>query len=121
MVGTGSPILAGLALALTLGLGHAAVYGPIAAYYCELFPVNIRFSGISICYQMVSVLLGGFTPMVASVLIVWSGGEIWSVALLVGVTSLIAGLTLAISHETAPKVVGSDGSAFVGTRIAATN
>ncbi len=118
MVGTGSPILTGLALALTLGLGHAAVYGPIAAYYCELFPVNVRFSGISICYQMVSVLLGGFTPLVASMLLVWSGGAVWSVALLVAITSLIAALTLAISHETAPKIVGSDASAPVTVQVA---
>lgn len=102
MAMSGSVVLLAISLILTLGIAHAAVYGPIAAYYCELFPVHIRFSGMSIGYQIVSVCLGGFTPLLASMLIVWSGGAIWSIALLLGGTSLVAALTMALSHETAP-------------------
>jgi len=106
MAGSGSVWLLGLGLVLTLGLGHAIVYGPIAAYYCELFPATVRYSGMSIAYQIVSILLGGFTPLFASMLLVWSGGAIGTVVALVAVTSFIAALTLMVSRETAPNLAG---------------
>jgi len=102
MAGSGSVTLLGLGLVLTLGLGHAIVYGPIAAYYCELFPATMRYSGMSIAYQVVSIMLGGFTPLLASMLLVWSNGATLSVVALVGITSFIAALTMMFSPETAP-------------------
>ncbi|WP_042320137.1 MFS transporter [Paraburkholderia caledonica] len=102
MAGSGSVMYLGLGLVLTLGLGHAIVYGPIAAYYCELFPATMRYSGMSIAYQVVSIVLGGFTPLFASMLLVWSNGAILSVVALVAITSFIAALTMMFSRETAP-------------------
>jgi MFS family permease len=97
---TGSPVLLALALVIVLGVGHGAVYGPLAAYYAELFPARIRYSGMSIGYQVASVVLGGLTPLVASSLLLWSGGAVWPVAALIIGTCLIAACTLAVSPET---------------------
>ena len=40
----------------------------------ELFPARLRYSGISVGYQMAGLLGGGFAPIIATALIQWSGG-----------------------------------------------
>ncbi|MGY1710780.1 MFS transporter [Geodermatophilus sp. SYSU D00758] len=67
--------LYGIALfALTIGLGLS--YGPMSAMYAEMFPVAVRYSGVSIGYALGAILGGAFAPMIAEVLIQstgWSG------------------------------------------------
>jgi hypothetical protein len=82
------------------GGSRCRVYGPLAAYYAELFPARIRYSGMSIGYQVASVVLGGLTPLVASSLMLWSGGVVWPVVALIVGTCLDATCTLAVSRET---------------------
>jgi MFS family permease len=59
---------------LTVGLGLS--YGPMSAMYAEMFPVAVRYSGISIGYALGAILGGAFAPMIAELLIQttgWSG------------------------------------------------
>ncbi|WP_219420093.1 MFS transporter [Pseudonocardia nigra] len=67
--------LYGIALfLLTIGLGLS--YGPMSAMYAEMFPVSVRYSGVSIGYALGAILGGAFAPMIAQVLIQstgWSG------------------------------------------------
>ncbi|MFC7340190.1 MFS transporter [Saccharopolyspora griseoalba] len=100
LVDTRSPVLIALALAIALAVPHGAVFAPIAAFYTELFEPRVRYSGVSIGYQAGSVLLGGFTPLLATSLILWSGGASWSVAALVAAGALIAALSMAAAPET---------------------
>ncbi len=44
------------------------MYGPQAALFAELFPVEVRYSGASLGYQLGSVVGGGFAPIVATAL-----------------------------------------------------
>lgn len=48
---------------LTIGTGFT--YGPQAAFYGELFPASVRFSGVSISYALGALLGGAFSPMIA--------------------------------------------------------
>jgi MFS family permease len=48
------------------------VYGPTAAYLVELFPPQVRYTGISIAYHLGTGVFGGFTPLIA--LAVTGGG-----------------------------------------------
>jgi len=100
MAMSGSLINLGAALIAVLCLGHGPVYGTLAAYYAELFPTSVRYSGISIGYQAASIVLGGITPMLASALILWAGGSPWAVVLMMVVSALIAAGTMLISPET---------------------
>ncbi len=50
------------AVAISLGL----TYGPLAALLAELFPAKVRYSGVSLGYQIGSILGGGVAPMIAA-------------------------------------------------------
>ena len=46
-------------------LFHGAMYGPQAAFLSELFDTEVRYSGVSVGYQLASILAGGLAPLVA--------------------------------------------------------
>ena len=43
----GSVMLVWLAIIVPFGIFYAAVYGPEAALFCELFDAKVRYTGIS--------------------------------------------------------------------------
>lgn len=56
-------------VALTVELLCLSVmYGPQAALFAELFPVEMRYSGASLGYQLGAVIGGGFAPIIATAL-----------------------------------------------------
>ncbi len=99
LVGTGQQLAIILGVALFLALGHALVYAPLPALYCELFPTAVRYSGISIGYQMASILLAGFMPALASALVLWSGGT-WPVVLIIIASTIVAMASVSFAKET---------------------
>jgi len=48
-----------------LTIGNGLTYGPLSALYAEMFPAEVRYSGISIAYAIGAVLGGAFAPLVA--------------------------------------------------------
>ena len=58
-----------LVAVVVLGFGLGLTYGPQAATYAELFPVAIRYSGVSFAYAFGAILGGGFAPLLATYLI----------------------------------------------------
>lgn len=99
LIGTGQQLAIILGVALFLALGHALVYAPLPALYCELFPTAVRYSGISIGYQMASILLAGFMPALASALVLWSGGT-WAVVLIIIASTIVAMISVSFAKET---------------------
>ncbi len=80
MVGSGIAILIGLAMGPMFGLGSLAmialflclglftmglVYGPLAALLPQLFTARVRYTGVSIAFNVGGILGGGFAPAVA--------------------------------------------------------
>ena len=98
MLGSGQPALIVAAIVLGLVL-HSAMYGPQAAFITELFPTRIRYSGVSIAYQLTSIFAGSLAPIIA----LWLYREYDSatpVAIYVGLTCAISGLTAVLARET---------------------
>jgi metabolite-proton symporter len=98
MLGSGEPALIVGAIVLGLVL-HSAMYGPQAAFITELFPTRIRYSGVSIAYQLTSIVAGSLAPIIA----LWLYREYDSylpVAIYVGVTCTISGLSALLAKET---------------------
>ncbi|MRX44749.1 MFS transporter [Agromyces kandeliae] len=71
----------GFAIAIILGNGlvQGMVYGPIAAFVAEQFPTSLRFSGASAAYQSASTIGAGFSPLIATSLVI-AFGATWPVA-----------------------------------------
>jgi MFS family permease len=67
LIDTGSPIAITAAISVALVL-ISLMYGPQAALFAELFPVEVRYSGASLGYQIGSVFGGGFAPIIATAL-----------------------------------------------------
>jgi hypothetical protein len=45
------------------------VYGPIAAFLVELFPVQIRYTSMSLPYHIGNGIFGGLLPAIATYLV----------------------------------------------------
>ena len=41
------------------------MYGPQSAFFSELFGTKVRYSGVSIGYQLASIIAGGLAPIIA--------------------------------------------------------
>lgn len=72
LVNTGNVwlLFAGLAL---FAIGNGFTYGQQAAYFSELFPASIRYSGVSITYAIGAILGGAFAPMISAWLVAQTG------------------------------------------------
>jgi MFS family permease len=67
LIESGSPLRITVAISVEL-MVLSLMYGPQAALFAELFPVEVRYSGASLGYQVGSVFGGGFAPIIATAL-----------------------------------------------------
>ena len=65
------PAVVGLLTLLMLYV--TMVYGPIAAFLVELFPTNIRYTSMSLPYHIGNGWFGGFLPLIAASIVVFTG------------------------------------------------
>ena len=80
---------------ITLGIGVAvlfmgAYYAVIAGFVSDSFPTAIRYTGISMAYQLSGAIFGGLTPMLGTVLAENFKGQWWPLAVLFSVISLLS-------------------------------
>ncbi|RCW44438.1 Na+/melibiose symporter-like transporter [Halopolyspora algeriensis] len=72
LVDTGSLLF--IAVAVTVGgIGSSLAYGPLAAYLGELFEPRVRYSGVSLAYQLAAILISGGTPFIMTALLAATG------------------------------------------------
>ena len=56
--------------AITIGLCfHALMYAGQPAIMAEMFPTRMRYSGVSLGYQVTSILAGSMAPIIATALL----------------------------------------------------
>ncbi|MFE1103342.1 MFS transporter [Nocardiopsis alba] len=70
---------------LTFGLS----YGPQSALYAEMFPAEVRYSGVSIGYALGAILGGAFAAMIAELLLN-SFGASWTIGVYIVGLSVIS-------------------------------
>lgn len=73
------------------------VYGPLGALLVELFPVQIRYSGVSLALQLGNGWIGGFAPFVATAVVISTGnifGGLWYTVAFAGLTAIVGALVL---------------------------
>lgn len=87
---------------IALGIGVAAIMGPLWATVAELFPTRVRYSGMGIAYSLAAAVVGGSTPYVASWLSSATGNPL-APAYLVMAAAVVTLVTLLTMRETAGK------------------
>ncbi len=93
MVNTGSVLL--LTLAVMIGQVFInLMYSPLAALLSEMFGTEVRYTGVSLGYQLAAVIGAGFTPLVATSLVAGTGGSSIPLSMMIVATSLIAILAI---------------------------
>ena len=87
-------------LALTLGfIAHAAMYGPQASFFSELFGTRVRYSGASLGYQLSSIFAGGLAPFTATWLLT-KYDKTWPVSVYLLGLAVITLVSVYLSAET---------------------
>ncbi|GCE09822.1 MFS transporter [Dictyobacter aurantiacus] len=66
---TKNPVAVVFSMAFAIGICHASVYGPQAAFISEHFGPKLRYSGASLGYQLASLTAGGPAPIIATLLV----------------------------------------------------
>lgn len=100
MVETAQTSLMTLAVVIALGLGWAAMYGPQASFFSELFGTRVRYSGASLGYQLASVIAGGLSLFLAARLL-FRTGKTWPIALFVVGMAAVTTVSVFLASETA--------------------
>lgn len=105
-----NPTLITLAFIVGNPLIQASMYGPVGAYLSELFEPTARYSGVSLTYQLGSLLGAGLAPLVAQRLVTDSAGTAHLGWYIVGVYVISAAAVLlsrrsVVAVEVAAEVV----------------
>jgi len=94
--GVTSAVIVAIVVGLIL---HAAMYGPQAAFLAEMFPTPIRYSGVSLAYQLTSIVAGSLAPIIAIALLRQTGSA-HAVSMYVAIASAISLLAALLARET---------------------
>ncbi len=67
----------GLVTAQAVAAALLAIFsGPGPALLCELFPTSVRYTSLSLGYNVAVAVFGGFAPFIAIALVQWTGNPI---------------------------------------------
>lgn len=93
--------LAGVfAILLVFIIAATALYGPQAAALVELFPTRVRYTGMSLPYNVGTGWVGGLLPAASFALVAWSGDIYFGLWYAVGFTAVSVIVTLLFLPET---------------------
>jgi len=90
MIGTGSLPLAIIGMSVAT-MPHALYYAMLAGVLAEAFPTRIRYTSISLSYQLCATIFAGTAPFVGQSLMELAGGQVWPV---VAYSALLVSLSL---------------------------
>lgn len=90
VIHTGSLVLLLVGLVIVFGVIHGAFYAAQGTFFAELFPTDVRYTGLSVVYQFSGIYASGITPMVLTALMESNDGEPWTAAVYLALTALIS-------------------------------
>ena len=98
MFDTLNPVV--IVLAITIGLCfHAFMYAGQPAIMSEMFPTRMRYSGVSLGYQVTSILAGSLAPIIATALL--QQYKSWvPVAIYIAIACVVTAATVLTLRET---------------------
>ncbi len=104
----GSPVAVWLATTLSLAVGTSLMYSIQSSFFSELFSTSVRYTGISVAYQLSALVAGAPTPLIAAALVSWAGGAWWPVAVYLMAVCAISFLCVCLAAETSRTELRTD-------------
>ena len=98
LLGTKSALLIVLAIVIAYNLGPTMMFAVEATFFADLFGAGVRYTGLSIAYQ-VSAIIGGFTPLISAYLLQQADGRPWLVAGFLCAVSLLSLVCAAVARS----------------------
>lgn len=81
----------------------------LASEVARLFPPEVRYTGVSLCYQMAGVFGGGLSPIVATYLLDRFDGSIWPVACYAALVAIVMTFCcLLLPRRSSPRAAHAD-------------
>jgi metabolite-proton symporter len=99
MVGTKQWGMIAVAFIVSRAIVTAAMFGPQAAYFAELFPPQRRFAGFAFARELGSLLAGGPAPFLAAWLVA-TFGSWWPVACYAALLAALTAISIWAGPET---------------------
>ncbi|MBB3664235.1 MULTISPECIES: MFS transporter [Prauserella salsuginis group] len=114
MLDSGSIPIITLAFVIAYVFVPTMMFAVQSTFFSELFGADVRYTGLSLAYQ-VSAIAGGYVPAVATSLLVAGGGEPWLVAAVFAVVCLVTtACVLLVAHR--PAGAAADSAAETADR-----
>ena len=109
LVSTKSAVAAAFGISL-LGVTGAMNYAILAGLLAQAFPARVRYTGLSLSYQLCSALIGGTAPLIGAWLFEVTGSISYVAAyqMLLVVISLAASLAVLSRSGTSDEAAGAD-------------
>lgn len=87
----------------------SGAWAPLSTLMAQMFRPQSRYTSMSLSYGLGAAVWGGLSPAIASLLLVWTEGNFWSVVAFFGLLSLVAwiGVRFAPQHSDTAPVTGS--------------
>ncbi len=93
-------LLAVFAILMIFMVAATAVYGPQAAALVELFPTRVRYTAMSLPYNIGTGWVGGLLPAASFALVAWSGNIYFGLWYSVAFTAIAAVVAILFLPET---------------------
>ncbi len=100
LIDTGSFPLFLFAIAFGYSFGLGAMFAVQPAYFSEFFATDVRYTGISLGYQLANII-GGLTPAIATALVAAAGGASWPISVFLLASCLVTVFCIVSTRETA--------------------
>ncbi|WP_063735481.1 MFS transporter [Streptomyces sp. RTd22] len=97
------PVLIFVAIFVAVVIGHGAMIGTQPAFFTELFASRVAYSGLALGHELASMIVGGFSPIIATALLAWAGAS-WPIALFLIGMGAVTVIAVAAAPETNPKL-----------------
>ena len=78
----------------------APVYGPEAALFCELFDTRVRYTGVSLVYQIGAIIFLAPVPILATLLVALNGNKPWWLGVYLLFGCLVSALAASLMRRT---------------------
>jgi MHS family shikimate/dehydroshikimate transporter-like MFS transporter len=101
MFETRDPVWVTIAIVIGISICQGTVFALHASFMPELFGTKVRYSGISLGFQVGAAIGGGITPLAAAAFTGWSNGATWPISLSLMFLSLITTIAVLGSREMA--------------------